>query len=97
MNVATMTPENRGDRLKRMTMRASRRGIKEMDIILGNYARDRLTAMDAAGLDRFDALLSENDQDLYLWVSGQAPCPEPFGDLIALIAAHAGARPERGE
>ncbi len=87
-----MTEELREDRLKRMTMRASRRGIKEMDIILGNYARDRLQTMDGAALDHFDALLWENDQDLYLWVSGQGPAPDRFHALVEDIADHAGAR-----
>ncbi len=85
----TETPEAR---LKRMQMRASRRGIKEMDIILGRYAQDRLAGMDAEALDLFDALLWENDQDLYPWVSGQAEPPERFAALLHDIATHAGAR-----
>ncbi|MAY32859.1 MAG: succinate dehydrogenase assembly factor 2 [Rhodovulum sp.] len=87
-----MSTEPHDIRLKRMYMRATHRGIKEMDIILGNFATDRLAAFDTAGLDLFDALLEENDQDLYQWVTGQAPTPAPFGDLIETIAVHAGAR-----
>jgi antitoxin CptB len=48
--------------------------------------------MDEAGLDLYDALLAENDQDLYQWVSGQAPAPPALAALIERIAAHAGAR-----
>ena len=84
--------EAREARLKRMTMRSARRGTKEMDLILGPFAADRLASMDPARLDLYDALLSENDQDLYQWVSGQAAAPRRFADLIADIAAHAGAR-----
>lgn len=79
--------EIREHRLKRMKMRSMRRGIKEMDIILSHFADTRLDAMDEAALDHYDALLNENDQDLYQWVSGQADAPAEFKDLIAEIAA----------
>jgi antitoxin CptB len=63
-----------------------RRGIKEMDIILSRYAELRLEGFDDPTLARYDALLSENDQDLYQWVSGQVPAPEPLQDMISDIA-----------
>ncbi|MCI5109407.1 MAG: succinate dehydrogenase assembly factor 2 [Marivita sp.] len=74
--------EPREHRLKRLSMRSMRRGIKEMDIILSRYAEARLDGFDDAMLDRYDALLSENDQDLYQWVSGQKPPPEGLRDMI---------------
>ena len=43
--------------------------------------------MPQEGLDLYDRLLEENDQDLYAWVTGQTPAPEPFSGLIAQIAA----------
>lgn len=79
--------EIREHRLKRMKMRSMRRGIKEMDIILSHFADTRLDAMDEVALDHYDALLNENDQDLYQWVSGQVDAPAEFKDLIADIAA----------
>ena len=86
--------EPRETRLKRLRMRSMRRGIKEMDIILSRYAQDRLDRLSAAELDRYEALLSENDQDLYKWVTGQQPAPERHGGLIADIARSAeAARP----
>jgi antitoxin CptB len=63
-------------------MRSMRRGIKEMDMILIRYAEARLDALTDAALDGYDALLSENDQDLYQWVSGQADPPDGFAALI---------------
>ncbi|WP_172296618.1 succinate dehydrogenase assembly factor 2 [Pseudoruegeria sp. HB172150] len=82
------TPEAR---LKRMRMRAGRRGIKEMDLILGGYAEARLAAMDAEALDLFDALLWENDHDLYAWVTGKAAVPDSYAGLIGDIAVQSGA------
>ncbi|WP_292293613.1 succinate dehydrogenase assembly factor 2 [Marivita sp.] len=78
--------EPRENRLKRLSMRSMRRGIKEMDIILSRYAEERLDSFDEAALDRYDALLSENDQDLYQWVSGQKPPPDPLRDMILDIS-----------
>ncbi|WP_367646972.1 succinate dehydrogenase assembly factor 2 [Ruegeria arenilitoris] len=78
--------EPRDVRIKRMKMRSMRRGIKEMDLILSAYADRNLPSMDQAGLDNYDALLHENDQDLYQWVTGQVEPPEAFSVLIADIA-----------
>jgi antitoxin CptB len=78
-------------RLKRIRMRAWRRGTKEMDLILGRWADARLAAMDGARLDAFEALLEEADQDLYAWVSGQAAAPAAHAALIAEIRAALGA------
>ncbi|WP_439119365.1 succinate dehydrogenase assembly factor 2 [Marivita sp.] len=78
--------EPREHRLKRLSMRSMRRGIKEMDIILSRYAEQRLEGFDDAMLDRYDTLLSENDQDLYQWVSGQKPAPDSLRDMIADIS-----------
>ena len=78
--------EPRDIRVKRLKMRSMRRGIKEMDLILSAYAERHLANMDPAGLDTYDALLHENDQDLYQWVTGQVPPPETFADLISDIA-----------
>ena len=79
----TETPEHR---LKRLTMRSWRRGIKEMDLILGGFADGRLAALGAEELDAYERLLDENDQDLYKWVSGAAPAPETHGPMLAIIA-----------
>jgi antitoxin CptB len=80
-----MAEETREIRLKRLKMRSMRRGIKEMDLILGGYSEAHLAAMDDAALDVYERLLEENDQDLYQWVSGQVAPPEPYGALISEI------------
>ena len=84
--------EDRDTRIKRLHMRSMRRGTKEMDILLIRYSGARLAQMDDAALDAYEALLSENDQDLYQWISGQVPPPEPHGPLvddIRIVAAGA--------
>ena len=81
--------EPRDIRLKRLFMRSMRRGIKEMDLILDAYARAHLSKMTDAELDLYEALLNENDQDLYQWVSAQTDAPENLKALVADIAAGA--------
>jgi len=76
-------------RLKRVSMRSHRRGIKEMDIILGRFADDRLVGLDGRALDTYEALLEENDQDLYQWVTGQDVAPRRFAALVGEIAEYA--------
>ena len=81
-----MKDDSPDHRLKRLHMRSMRRGIKEMDIILSRFAEARLTSLDEAVLDLYDGLLSENDQDLLQWVTGQVAAPDMYTDLIAQIA-----------
>ncbi|MBI1416388.1 MAG: succinate dehydrogenase assembly factor 2 [Limimaricola sp.] len=81
--------EPRETRLKRLRMRAMRRGIKEMDLILPAFTATDLDDLDAAELDLFEALLAENDHDLYQWVSGAGVAPPEYAGLIGRIAARA--------
>ncbi|NBD28710.1 MAG: succinate dehydrogenase assembly factor 2 [Alphaproteobacteria bacterium] len=78
--------EDIATRRKRLYMRSIRRGIKEMDLVLTRYADAHLARMDAGQLDLYDRLLSENDHDLYQWVSGQAAPPEAYAAMIAEIS-----------
>lgn len=73
-------------RHKRLAMRSWRRGTKEMDLILGRFWDAHGAGLDPGTLDLYEALLSENDQDLYAWVSGQSPAPERFRSLVARLA-----------
>ena len=82
---------------RRMRMRAWRRGTREMDLILGPFADAMLSEMDAPARAEFEALLDENDQDLYAWVSGRlsgkgTPGPARHAALLDRIAAHAADR-----
>jgi len=77
--------EDHDNRLKRLKMRSWRRGTKEMDLILGPFADERLADLDPEMLDQFEALLSENDHDLYRWVSGQEDVPTHFSAILQAV------------
>jgi antitoxin CptB len=87
--------ESRDSRLKRLAMRSHRRGIREMDLILGPFADAHLAGMSAADLDRYEALLDENDQDLLAWITGAAPMPDRWRPLLSRIMAAHRPRPPR--
>ena len=77
--------ETTENRLKRLRMRSWRRGTKEMDMVLGPYADSMLAGLDAKALDVYESLLEENDQDLYLWMSGQSAAPHEHADFINIL------------
>lgn len=86
------TSESHESRLKRIRMRAWRRGTKEMDLVLGPYADAQLAGMAAPALDAFEALLDEHDQDLMRWILGQETGPTEHGPLLAALTEFAQAR-----
>ncbi|KIN64394.1 TPR domain protein [Sulfitobacter noctilucicola] len=77
-----MAEELHEHKVKRLHMRSIRRGIKEMDLILTSYATDVLPNLDDEALTLYDALLNESDHDLYQWVTGQFPAPDPYAAMI---------------
>ena len=76
-------------RLKRLRIRSWRRGTKEMDLILGGFCDAELARLSEDEIALYEELLSENDHDLYQWVSGQAAAPRRVAELLSRIAAHA--------
>lgn len=84
--------ESHETRIKRIRMRSWRRGMKEMDLVLGPWSDTELETLTAAELDLYETLLDENDQELLTWVLGQVPPPEALSELIAKISVFARAR-----
>jgi antitoxin CptB len=77
-------------RLKKLHMRSWRRGMKEMDLILGPYADAHIGQLGPDELDAYERLLDENDQDLYLWITGAKARPERLMPLLGEIARASG-------
>ncbi|NCC21405.1 MAG: succinate dehydrogenase assembly factor 2 [Alphaproteobacteria bacterium] len=69
----TETLENKR---KRLIFRSWHRGTREMDLILGSFADRYLPEFAEAELDQYDAILNENDPNLYNWITGREPVPE---------------------
>ena len=80
-----MILENKENTLKRLKIRSWRRGTKEMDLILGNFADGNLGSLSSFELETYDQFLNENDNDLYAWCSEKTKVPEEYRHLIKKI------------
>ena len=77
------------DRRKKLRFRAWRRGFREIDLILGGFADQRLSDLTPDGLADFERLLDAPDQAVYAWINGQERPPAEYDtQTLALIRAH---------
>ncbi len=74
-------------RLKRLKIRAWRRGMKEMDLILGTFVNEQAAGLTATQLDALEALMAENDADIYPWFTDQAETPPAHREILQKIKA----------
>jgi antitoxin CptB len=73
-------------RRKRLFYQSGHRGTKESDLLLGAFAAAHLPAFGVRQLDDYEALLDENDGDIFDWVSGRAEPPaEKMNDVLRLL------------
>ena len=82
--------ENEEIRLKRLRMRSWRRGMKEMDLILGPFADTQLAGLSEELLAQYEQVMGENDQDLYRWIvaraRGEREGPAEISAVLDVIA-----------
>ncbi|MEJ0010125.1 MAG: succinate dehydrogenase assembly factor 2 [Alphaproteobacteria bacterium] len=72
--------------LKRLRYRSWHRGCKETDLVLGTYCDRHLDGMDEPALGLYEALLDEDDADIWNWLTGKAACPRAeFAPLIEAL------------
>ena len=70
-------------RKRRIRVRATHRGMKELDLLLGRLAEEVLDDLDDAGVAAFERLLEAPDGLLLEWIGGQATPPaEHDGPLL---------------
>lgn len=71
---------------RKLRFRSLRRGTKESDLVLGGFAASQLGVLNSRQLDRFEALLDENDQDVLAWVMDMKPAPSGFDtDVLEML------------
>ena len=85
------------ERRRRAAYRATHRGTKEMDWLLGKYAEAHLAGMTDAELEQFERLIVLPDPDLQEQIMlGIGNAGTEFGDLIARIRSFHGIEPAKG-
>jgi antitoxin CptB len=77
-------------RRKKLLFRAWHRGMREMDLIMGRFAEERLDTMSDIELDTFELLIEAPDRDLLAWITEREPTPANYntGVFKALKAFH---------
>jgi antitoxin CptB len=78
------------ERRRKLLFRAWRRGVREMDLIIGRFADAHIDKFDTKGLDDFERLIEAPNADLYAWVTGTESAPAAYDTavLATLIAFH---------
>ncbi len=71
-------------RRRRALYRAQHRGTKEMDIVLGRYATEKLETLSGDELTRFEAFLAIPEPQLDAWIMKGADVGEP--EFAAIVA-----------
>lgn len=69
---------------KKLIFRSWHRGTREMDLMMGKFADAILPSYDATQLQAYEALMHENDPDIYNWITLQEALPETVQNNSAL-------------
>lgn len=81
-------------RRKRLAYRSKQRGWLEVDLLMGSFADAHVGALDAAGLDAYEAILNRETLDLYNMITGKDEAPvELRGAVLDAIKAHVASSP----
>jgi antitoxin CptB len=78
-------------RRRRLLFRAWRRGVREMDLIVGRFADAYIDRFDEPALDDFETLIEAPNAELYAWVVGDTAAPARYDTKVLrqLIGFHA--------
>lgn len=82
MSGTTISSASLDPRRRRMLFRAWHRGMKEMDILMGQFADAQLATLSDADLDAFEALMEAPDPDIFKWLTDAAPLPPEYDTAL---------------
>ena len=82
MTGTTRTSAELDPRRRRILFRAWHRGIRDMDLVLGQFADNNIHLLNEEELDTLEVLMGVDDRDLLQWVTGELPVPKEFDTTI---------------
>ena len=82
MTGTTRSSEGLSERQRKLLFRSWHRGMREMDLILGQFADANIDTLSDDELDQYEALMEALDRDLLKWVTGEAAVPAEFDTPI---------------
>ncbi|HYW76766.1 MAG TPA: succinate dehydrogenase assembly factor 2 [Gammaproteobacteria bacterium] len=65
----------------------TRRGLRELDLMLQRYLSDHYPTASAADQKAFAELLEQNDADILDWLLGRAVPPPEMANVIAVLGS----------
>lgn len=69
---------------------ACRRGMLELDVLLGNFLEEVYPQLAPDDQSLFAKLLDDNDQNLFLWLTGKEQCADlELAQIVQKIRYHA--------
>jgi antitoxin CptB len=68
---------------KRLIYRATHRGTKEADTIIGGFVAQNVASMSGDELDQLEDLLNQTDTDVMDWLQDRKPLPT--GKMAAVL------------
>jgi antitoxin CptB len=75
-------PATAEPRRRRLLFRATHRGTKEADLLVGGFVARHLETFDEHELAALEAILDHPDVDLADWLSGRRPVPPEHADPL---------------
>jgi antitoxin CptB len=67
---------------RKLGFRAWHRGTREADLLIGSFADRHLPDFGPDELRQFERLLTENDPDIYDWMTGRKPVPREHANRV---------------
>lgn len=71
---------------------ACRRGMLELDVLLGNFFKERYLLLTEIEQEQFVSFLKLDDPEIYAWLLGHEAPPRAFAYLVDMIKTHARSR-----
>ncbi len=90
MSGPTLSSSALDERRRRILFRAWRRGVREMDLVMGRFADAHLPTMSEDDLAEFERLLDVPDTQALAWIIGGEGAPREF--MTPLFARLRGSR-----
>ena len=78
MSGTTRSSEGLDVRRRRLLFRAWHRGIREVDLILGQFADAHIADLSEAEVDAFERLMDVPEHDVLAWITGDAATPAEY-------------------
>ena len=72
--------------INKLIYRSWHRGSKETDILLGDFAKNKINELSPEELEVYSKLIEENDWDIYEWILNErTSIPEEYLQMIIKI------------